>query len=347
MNDFSKILQTKIIFFLKQIEEGKVIFKNSKKKRNFLESKAEYEKNEELIEEYQELEKEDLNEEEKRLIKEKINALEKEKKLIFQQIRRKILEEENIKQNVILEIRPGTGGTEANLFTRDLYTMYAKLADKQKWKLELIEVKADKEGSFIFVSFLLKGKDTYNWLKNEAGVHRVQRIPKTENKGRVHTSTATVVVLPEPSDVVLNIESQDLKIEAFAAGGPGGQHVNKTESAIRITHLPTGITAISQESRDQRTNREKAYLVVKSRILAKKKEEEKIKQETLRSSMIGSGERFEKIRTYNWMQNRVTDHRLNQTWNKLDMIINGDCQEICEELMNYELEKKITNQTAW
>lgn len=337
-------LQSEITIFLTKVEKGEITIKSPQRKKKLLESQTKYKKNKETLKEYQELEKENLDEEEKKTVKEQINTLNKEKDLLFQQIREQILEDERIKQNVIVEIRPGTGGTEANLFARDLYTMYAKLADKQKWKLELIETKVDYEGNFTFVSFLLKGEEVYNWLKNESGVHRVQRVPKTESKGRVHTSTATVAILPEPSDIVLNIKPQELKIEAFAAGGPGGQHVNKTESAIRITHIPTGITAISQESRDQRTNREKAYLVVKSRILAKKKEEERTKQETLRSSMIGSGERFEKIRTYNWMQNRVTDHRLNLTWNKLDMIINGDCQELCEELMNYELKKILIKQ---
>lgn len=220
---------------------------------------------------------------------------------------------------------------------------YKYVVSKKKWKLNLLETKIDKEGSFLFVSMMIKGKNAYSWLKNESGVHRVQRVPETESKGRVHTSTATVAVLAEPKEIELSIKQQDIKIETFCASGPGGQHVNKTESAIRITHLPTGITAVSQDSKDQRINRERAYTVLKSRIFEKIKEEEQKKEKELRSSMIGTGERSEKIRTYNWNQNRVTDHRIEVSFNRLNTIMEGELEDMLEMLMIYELNKNINN----
>ena len=174
----------------------------------------------------------------------------------------------------------------------------------------MIESKVDKAGNFDFVAFWVKGEKVFNWLKNEAGVHRVQRVPRTESRGRIHTSTVSVVVLPEAPDIALNIRPQDLKTETYSSGGPGGQHANKTASAVRITHLPTKLVAVSQDARDQRVNRERALLVLKSRLLEKLQTEQQQKTGNLRSSMIGTAERAEKIRTYNYPQNRVTDHRL-------------------------------------
>src|SRR4051812_28707731 len=174
----------------------------------------------------------------------------------------------------------------------------------------MVESKVDVGGNFTLVSFLIKGKDVFNWLKNEAGVHRVQRVPQTENKGRIHTSTATVVILPEAQDIALNIRPQDLRVDTYRSSGAGGQHVNTTDSAVRITHLPTGIIATSQDGRSQHDNKEKALFILKSRLLEKLQAEKEQKTGNLRSAMIGTAERSEKIRTYNYPQNRVTDHRL-------------------------------------
>src|SRR3954469_5473107 len=174
----------------------------------------------------------------------------------------------------------------------------------------MVESKVDNTGNFTFVSFLIKGKEVFNWLKNEAGVHRVQRVPQTESKGRIHTSTATVVVLPEAQDVSLSIRPQDLRIDTYRSGGAGGQHVNTTDSAVRITHLPTGVVSTSQDGRSQHDNKEKALFILKSRILEKLRNDNQQKEGELRSSMIGKAERSEKIRTYNYPQNRITDHRL-------------------------------------
>jgi len=219
--------------------------------------------------------------------------------------------------------------------------MYYKFAESKDWKVEMVESKVDNEGNFTFVSFLVKGKEAFNWLRNEAGVHRVQRVPQTENKGRIHTSTASVVVLPEAQDVALNIRPQDLKIDTYSSGGPGGQHANKTASAVRITHIPTKIVATSQDGRDQRVNKERALFVLKTRLLEKLQTEKAKEVGNLRLSMIGTAERSEKIRTYNYPQNRITDHRLGISWNKLNFVIEGDLEEICQKLIDYEVEKKL------
>jgi len=337
----NKELEAKIIDYLKRLEKNEVPYQiNSKKKNLLLASKKEYEKLDQEQKDYQELSQEASREEQNLLLTE-IKGLEEKKEWLINKVKEQLIEEEGTKQNIVFEIRPGTGGTEAGLFARDLYRMYHKFAESKKWKVEMVETSVDKEGNFNFVSFLVKGKDAFNWLKNEAGVHRVQRVPKTESKGRIHTSTATVAVLPEAQDIVLNIQSQDLEIETYNSGGPGGQHANKTASAVRITHLPTRIVATSQDSRDQRINREHALFVLKSRLLEKLKTEQQKETGNLRSSMIGTAERAEKIRTYNYPQNRITDHRLGRSWNKLNFIIEGDLEELCQKLIDYEVEKKI------
>jgi peptide chain release factor 1 len=207
----------------------------------------------------------------------------------------------------------------------------------------MLESKVDNEGNFTFVSFLIKGKNVFDFLRSEAGVHRVQRVPKTENKGRIHTSTASVVVLPEAEEISLDIQKKDLLIETCRSSGAGGQHVNTTDSAVKITHIPTGIIATSQDGRSQHDNKEKAMFVLKSRLLKKHQDELASEARNLRTTMIGTSERSEKIRTYNYPQNRITDHRLGISWNKLNFIIEGELEEICKKLINYEVERKINS----
>lgn len=208
----------------------------------------------------------------------------------------------------------------------------------------MIEEKVGSIGNFDFVAFLIKGEEVFNCLKNEAGVHRVQRIPLTAKGGEMHTSTATVVVLPEPQDMFINIRLQDLKIETYGSGGPGGQHANKTASAVRITHLPTKMVVTSQDSRDQRINRERAMFVLKTRLLEKLQTEKEKATGNLRSSMIGTAERSENFRTYNFQKNRIKDKRLDiKLENKLEFVMEGDLEEICQKAIDYEVEKKITN----
>jgi peptide chain release factor 1 len=340
----SKELRGIIINFLEKLEKNQLSQKLGIRKKNLLlTSKQEYDKVNKTQKDHQELVLE-LSKEEQEDFSAEIRRLEEEKVKIIEKIKEQIIEEEGTRQNVAIEIRPGTGGTEAGLFARDLYRMYAKFAESRGWRVEMVESKVDHAGNFTFVAFLAKGEKVFNCLKNEAGVHRVQRVPQTESKGRIHTSTATVVVLPEVQDVVLNLRAQDLRIDTYRSSGAGGQHVNTTDSAVRITHLPTGVIATSQDGRSQHDNKEKALFILKSRLLEKLQSDQQKEVGNLRSSVIGTAERSEKIRTYNWPQNRVTDHRLGISWNKLNFIIEGDLEELCQKLVDYEVEKKITNE---
>ncbi|CAI2183304.1 1151_t:CDS:2, partial [Funneliformis geosporum] len=309
---------------------------NSKKKSLLLISKIEYEKLDQEQKEYQDLNRE-LNKEEQNLLLTEIKSLENKKAELINQIKEQIIGEEGDSQSILMEIRPGPGGDEAGLFVRDLYRMYEKFAGKKGWKVEMVEGKVGAIGNFDFVSFFVRGKGVFKHLKNEVGVHRVQRIPVTAKGGEIHTSTATVVVLPEPQDIVLNIRSQDLKVETYSSGGPGGQHANRTASAVRITHLPTKIIATSQDGRDQRVNRERALLVLKTRLLEKLQAEKEKEVGNLRSFAIGTAERSENFRTYNFQKNRVTDKRLGiKLENKLEFVIEGGLEEICQRSIDYE-----------
>ena len=247
--------------------------------------------------------------------------------------------DEDDNKNAIVEIRAGTGGLEASLFCADLFKMYEKVCSKKKWKLEIINILKIEAGGFKVVIFLVNGNDIYSYLKYESGVHRVQRIPETETQGRVHTSAATVAVLPEAEDVDIEIKESDLRIDVFRAGGPGGQSVNTTDSAVRITHIPSGVVVSQQDEKSQHKNKAKALKILRSRVY----EAEKIKKDQERSSnrrsQIGTGDRSERIRTYNFPQGRVTDHRINLTLHKLDEFLSG---EIHDE-MNQQLRLKEQN----
>lgn len=229
---------------------------------------------------------------------------------------------------IIMEIRAGTGGEEAALFAADLFRMYSRFAEKQNWSANLIESHPTGLGGYREVIFEIKGADVYSQLKYESGVHRVQRIPTTEKSGRIHTSTASIAVLPEANETEVKINSHDLRIDVQRSSGPGGQNVNKIESAVRITHLPTGIVVNCQEGRSQQHNKEKAMTVLRARLLAKKRTEEITQRGAERREQIGAAMRAEKTRTYNFPQNRITDHRLNKSWHKLDKIIDGDLKPI-------------------
>jgi len=263
--------------------------------------------------------------------------LERKKEKLFQQFLLLLLPEEKLRGNVIMEIRAGAGGEEAALFASDLFRMYYKYAEKKGWEVEIASFNETDLGGFKEIVFFVKGKDAFRRLKYESGVHRVQRIPVTESGGRIHTSTATVAVLPEVEEVEIEIKPEDLKIETFRASGKGGQYVNKTESAVRITHIPTGITVSCQNERSQHQNKQTALRILRARLyqLYKKKAQEEISAE--RKKQIGTGDRSEKIRTYNFPQNRVTDHRINYTSYRLDEILNGDLDEIINKLLEKEL----------
>ena len=238
----------------------------------------------------------------------------------------------NDDKNIIIEIRGGAGGDEAALFAGDLFRMYTKYAESQGWRCEIIDANEPELGGFKEVIFSVDGENVYSKMKFESGVHRVQRVPATETQGRVHTSTVTVAVLPEMEDVDIEVNEKDLKIDTYRASGAGGQHINKTESAVRITHLPSGIVVACQDQRSQLQNREKAMRVLRAKLQDQAEQEAISSMAADRKSQVGTGDRSERIRTYNYPQGRVTDHRINLTLYKLDAILNGDLDEIIQAL---------------
>lgn len=259
--------------------------------------------------------------------KEKLPEITEELKILL------LPKDPNDSRNVIMEIRGGAGGEEAALFCGVLYRMYSMFAEKQGYKTEIINANETELGGFKEISFMINGEGAYSKLKFESGVHRVQRVPETESQGRIHTSTVTVAVLPEAEDVELEINPADLQIDTFRSSGAGGQHINKTESAIRITHIPTGVVVECQDERSQYKNKDKAMKVLKSRLLQAKREEQENSIAAERKQQVGTGDRSERIRTYNYPQGRVTDHRIGLTLYKIDDILNGNIEEIVDALI--------------
>ena len=235
--------------------------------------------------------------------------------------------DEDDDKNAIVEIRAGTGGLEASLFCSDLFKMYEKVCSKKKWSLEIISISKSDAGGFKEVIFLVNGNNIYSYLKYESGVHRVQRIPETETQGRVHTSAATVAVLPEVEEIDIQIKDTDLRIDVFRAGGPGGQSVNTTDSAVRITHIPSGIVVSQQDEKSQHKNKAKALKILRSRVYEAEKRKKDQERSSSRRNQIGSGDRSERIRTYNFPQGRITDHRINLTLHKLDEFLSGEIHD--------------------
>ncbi len=236
----------------------------------------------------------------------------------------------------VMEIRAGTGGEEAALFAQDLYQMYKHHAENKRWKMEIMEASPTERGGFSKITLAFEGEGVYRELRYEGGTHRVQRVPETESKGRVHTSAATVAVLPEPEDVEVNLKPDDYRLDKFCASGPGGQHVNKTESAVRLTHYETNIVVSMQDEKSQHKNLAKALRILKSRLYEHYQQAEAAKRAAERKTMVGSGDRSDKIRTYNFPQNRLTDHRIGFTVNQLDQIIRGDFQPVTDALIEHD-----------
>ena len=314
---------------LASIEDIIEVYKKYKRILNDLESAHEMLKDNEL----------------KYFAEEEITNLKSEKIKIEQEIEILLIpKDKNDLKNVIMEIRGAAGGDEGNIFAGDLYRMYEKYCLKQGFQIEVLNAMEGTSGGFTLIEFMIKGKNVYAKLKYESGSHRVQRVPVTEANGRIQTSTATVLVMPEADDVEIDIKESDIKVDIYRSSGAGGQHVNTTDSAVRMTHIPTGIVVTCQNQRSQIQNREKALQILKSRIY----EEEMAKAETengaLRRSKIGTGDRSEKIRTYNYPQNRVTDHRIGFTTKQLDRVMEGELEEIIQALITEDQKRKLAGE---
>lgn len=295
------------------------------------------------IEEDQEYLKSD-DEELKAIAEEELETLEPEKIQLEEKLKFLLLPKDpHDDKNLILEIRAGTGGDEAALFAADLYRLYSRYAERNNWKQKVIQSNGTGIGGFKEIIVALEGLGAYGMLKYESGVHRVQRVPKTETSGRVHTSAATVAVMPEAKDVDVNVNEGDLKIDTYRASGAGGQHVNKTESAIRITHIPTGLVVTCQDESSQHKNRAAALKVLKSRLLAAEQEKVAKERAAKRKSLVSTGDRSAKIRTYNFPQGRVTDHRISFTTHRLNEILDGDITELIEHLKMAEQQELLAS----
>lgn len=288
------------------------------------------------ISEAKEILRDSKDEELRILAEEELKELDKKEEKLLNEIKILLVPKDpNDEKDIFLEIRAGTGGQEATLFAQDLFRMYYRFAERKSWKVEIMDQSVSDIGGFKEIIMSIKGKRVWSYLKWESGVHRVQRVPKTESSGRIHTSTATVAVLPEVDDVEIHIEPKDLKIEAFGASGPGGQNVNRNYTAIRVTHIPTGIVVSCQDEKSQHRNKEKALRILRARLyeMAEREQMEKISED--RKKQVGTGERAEKIRTYNFIQGRVTDHRINLTLYKLEAILDGELDDLIDALLTY------------
>ena len=276
------------------------------------------------------------------LAQEELLELDKKKASIESQLEEMLLEEESgANKNIIVEIRAGTGGGEAALFVADLYRMYSKYAVRERWKMELISSRPTPIGGFKEIIFSLQGKGAFKKLNYESGVHRVQRVPTTETSGRIHTSAVSVAVLPEPEEVELNLDPKDIRVDVYRSSGPGGQGVNTTDSAVRLTHLPTGLVVSCQDERSQMKNKVKAMRILRARISDKMQTEQKKQISQTRRSQVGTGDRSEKIRTYNFPGRRVTDHRIGLTLHRLEAVLEGDLNEVVEALIQEDKKRKL------
>lgn len=327
---------------ISNMEEWKKYTKELSDISDTVEKYTEYKKVLKEQEDLKELLHEEKDADMKALMEEEIQSCKEKTEKLVEELRILLLPKDpNDDKNVIMEIRAGAGGEEASLFAYELYKMYLKYAERNRWKIEEIENNSTELGGVKEVVFSIFGKSAYAKLKYESGVHRVQRVPETESQGRVHTSTATVAVLPEVEDIEVNIDEKDLRVDTLRSSGAGGQHINKTESCIRLTHIPTGIVVLCQDERSQTKNREKAMKVLKSRLYDYYQSQYDKEYSENRRSQVGTGDRSERIRTYNFPQGRVTDHRIGLTLYSIDNFMLGDIEEMVEALAIADREAKL------
>lgn len=302
----------------------------------------EYKKALQAIEDAREMLKDKLDDEFREMVEAEYDEAKTKVETLTDELRILLLPKDpNDDKNVIVEIRGGAGGDEAALFAGDLFRMYTRYAENQGWRVEVLDANAPDLGGFKEVVFSIEGDGAYSKLKYESGVHRVQRVPATESSGRIHTSTVTVAVLPEAEEVDIEVNQNDLRIDTYCASGAGGQHVNKTESAVRITHLPTGVVVQCQDEKSQLKNRDKAMRVLRAKLLELAQAEQAAEVAENRKSQVGTGDRSERIRTYNFPQGRVTDHRIGLTLHKLDFVLNGDLDELISALVTAGQSEKL------
>ena len=327
-------------------EQYKKLMKEHKQLSPLVEKYQEYDRAKaDAAEAHELLEGGGLDKDFREMVEEELTASRKRMEELAEELKILLLPKDpNDDKSVVVEIRGGAGGEEAALFAGVLYRMYSMYAESRRWKIEPVSASETELGGYKEISFMVEGEGAYSRLKYESGVHRVQRVPETESQGRIHTSAATVAVMPEAEDVEVEIDPKDLQIDTYRSGGAGGQHVNKTESAIRITHIPTGIVVQCQDERSQHKNKDKAMKVLKSRIYEHFLKEKESAEASARRSMVGSGDRSERIRTYNFPQGRVTDHRINMTLYRLEAFLDGDMDEMIDALILAERTAQLTGE---
>lgn len=327
------------------IADSKRFMELSKEMADLRETVEKYEKYKQIVQQIkddEEMLSAGLDDEMAAMVKEELSDSKNEKQKLEQEIKILLLPKDpNDGKDLIMEIRGAAGGDEASLFAADLFSMYSKYAERQGWSIEVIDKNMTEVGGFKEIALTINGKNVWSKLKYESGAHRVQRVPVTESAGRVHTSTATVVVMPEEEDVEIDLDPKDIRVDVYRSSGAGGQHINKTSSAVRMTHLPTGIVVAMQDQRSQQQNREKAMKILKARVYDYYKSQEQSEYDENRKSAVGTGDRSERIRTYNYPQNRVTDHRIGLSLNKLDRIMNGELDDVIDALVLYDQTKAL------
>lgn len=327
------------------IADSKRFMELSKEMADLRETVEKYEKYKQVVQQIkddEEMLSAGLDDEMAAMVKEELSDSKNEKQKLEQEIKILLLPKDpNDGKDLIMEIRGAAGGDEASLFAADLFSMYSKYAERQGWSIEVIDKNMTEVGGFKEIALTINGKNVWSKLKYESGAHRVQRVPVTESAGRVHTSIATVVVMPEEEDVEIDLDPKDIRVDVYRSSGAGGQHINKTSSAVRMTHLPTGIVVAMQDQRSQQQNREKAMKILKARVYDYYKSQEQSEYDENRKSAVGTGDRSERIRTYNYPQNRVTDHRIGLSLNKLDRIMNGELDDVIDALVLYDQTKAL------
>ncbi len=329
------------------LENYSALLKEHKNLQPIVDKYREYKAAEETLNESKSLLDEGgLDKDFREMVQEEFETAKEDTARIYEELKILLLPKDpNDDKNVIVEIRGGAGGEESALFAGVLYRMYSMYAEARRWKIEVLSSNPTELGGFKEVSFMISGEGAYSRFKFESGVHRVQRVPETETQGRIHTSTATVAVLPEAQDVDVEINPSDLQIDTYRASGAGGQHVNKTESAIRIIHIPTGTIVECQDERSQHKNKDKAMKILRSRILEAEREKQMSSIADERKSQVGTGDRSERIRTYNYPQGRISDHRIGLTIYKLEQFLNGDLDEVIDALITYDTAEKLKSES--